>query len=99
MPGRASWNGRWSGESKNHAVVRELSDEDLVRLFAGCSGTDASQWRRSWAHRWSDGWMAEVSARVVPAGEELAKSVGFNGYDWMVDNILATGSPYGEVTS
>jgi hypothetical protein len=99
MPGRASWNGRWSGESKNYAVVRELSDEDLVRLFAGSSGTDASQWRRSWVHRWSDGWVAEVSARIVPPGEELPRSDGFHGYDWMIDNILRTDSPDGEVTS
>ena len=101
MPSRASWNGGWSGEDRNHAVVRELSDEQLAKLFAPAApeGFDLSKCRNIWTHRWSDGWVAQVSARVVPAGEELAKSDGFHGYDWMIDNILTTGTPYSEVTS
>lgn len=94
MPGRASWNGRWSGEGKNYTIVREVSDEQLAKLFFGTSNS-----LRVWTHRWSDGWLAEVTARVVSAGEELSKSDGFNGYDWMIDNILARGTLYGEVTS
>jgi hypothetical protein len=100
MPGRSSWDGGWSGEGKNYAVVRELSDEDLARLFDGVSkDTKLVECRRIWTHRWSDGWIAKVTAHLVSVGEELAKSDGFNGYDWMIDNILRTGSPYGEVTS
>lgn len=93
MPGRASWNGGWSGESRNYILVRELDDIAIARLL-GAAMTSAS-----WSHRWSDGWCAEVTARIVPAGEELPKSDGFCGYDWMVDNILRNGSPYGDVTS
>jgi hypothetical protein len=116
MPGRASWNGAWSGEGKNYSLVRELSDEDFARLFdlvpsgsptvVACSAVPglsatriAAKCLRVWSHRWSDGWVAEVTARVVPADEELAKSDGFCGYEWMVDNILSRGTPYGEVTS
>jgi hypothetical protein len=100
MPSRSSWDGRWSGDGKNYAVMRELSDEDLARLFDLASeNIDSATCCRVWRHRWSDGWIAEVAARVMPIGEELKKSDGFKGYDWMIDNILRTGSPYSEVTS
>lgn len=100
MPGRASWNGGWSGEGKNFAIVRDLSDEDLAKLFdLAPGGVDLTKCVRIWTHRWSDGWFAQIRARVVPSGEELAKSDGFHGYDWMIDNILANGDPHGEVTS
>lgn len=92
MPGRSSWDGRWSGEGRNYARVRDLSDDQVARL-------GISESPRYWTHRWSDGWVAEISARVVPAGEELAKSDGFNGYDWMIDNLIVRGTPHGEVTS
>lgn len=100
MPGRNSWNGKWSGEGRNHAIVRELSGDQVAKLFdVAPESFDLLKCRSSWTHRWSDGWMAEVIARVVPVTEALRKSDGFNGYDWMIDNILASGSPYGEVTS
>ena len=109
MPGRASWDGKWSGESKNYVVEREVSDADLAKVLLDPAAVeqfllapasiDLTKWRRVWTHRWSDGWLAEVTARVLPITEEPAKSDGFNGYDWMVDNILSRGTPYGEVTS
>lgn len=100
MPGRSSWNGGWSGEGRNYAVVRDLSDGDLARLFdVAPDGIYVAQCRRSWTHRWSDGWIAQVAVRVVPIGEELKKSDGFHGYEWMVDNILRKGDPHAEVTS
>ena len=100
MPGRSSWDGGWSGADKNYAVVRELSDADLSRLFDGKSaGVDLATCERVWTHRWSDGWTALVSARVVPARAKLKKSDGFNGYEWMIDNILRKGDPHAEVTT
>jgi hypothetical protein len=99
MPGRSSWDGRWSGEGKNYVIRRELSHDALARLFDAPSGVDLTACRRIWTHRWSDGWLAQIAARVVPAGEDLPKSDGFCGYDWMVENILRTGSPYSAVTS
>lgn len=100
MPGCPSWNGRWSGEGQNYFIVHDLSDDDLARLFELAPGSfDLTKCRRIWTHRWSDGWAAQVSARVMSADEDMSKSDGFNGYDWMVDNILRKGDPHGEVTS
>ena len=99
MPGRNSWDGKWSGESKNYSIVRELTGAEVAKLLELDPGEPDLSKRRSWKHCWSDGWCAEVSARIVHVLEELPKSDGFNGYDWMIDNILAKGTPYGEVTS
>jgi len=88
MPGsQPSWNGKWSGEGRNYAITRTLSDKAAEALFAGKA-------RPSWGHRWNDGWFASIEARVVPKGERLAKSEGFCGYEWMVANILDHGDTY-----
>ena len=81
MPGVASWNGRWSGESKRYAIVRTLPDAKVAALGLPTS----------YSHGWDDGWRASIAVRVVPMGERLPKSDGFCGYDWMVDNILQYG--------
>ena len=97
MPGRTSWNGGWSGEGKNYSIVRTLDNETASRLLATDYGHSA---QKSWSHQWSDGWCAVVTARVMLTDEREEKSDGFHGYDWMIDNILKTGSPYSsEVTS
>ena len=85
MPGRASWDNKWSGDSRNYALVRELDDT----LAAELDG-------RSWSYSWPDGWRAHVSARIVPVGEELNHSHGFHGYDWMVASILRHGTIYAD---
>lgn len=96
MPDRASWDGEWSGSDRNYAVVRELSDEQLGKLFDHAPrGFDLSRCRNIWTYRFPGGWAAQVSARVVLLDEELPRSDGFSGYEWMIDNILATGSPCG----
>ena len=99
MPGRPSWDNGWSG---NGVVVRELSDADVAELFDPASEAPAivdsvervaelTTRQRIWTHGWSDGRIAMVTARVVPLGEEPAESDGFNGYEWMIENILRTG--------
>ena len=85
MPNRASWNGKWSGEDRNYTLDRDLDDERAVQL----SG-------QSWSYGWPDGWCAEISARIVPAGEERKPSHGFDGYDWMVASILRYGKIYAD---
>lgn len=85
MPQRGSWDNKWSGESRNYTITRELDDHVAVKL----SG-------RSWSYGWPDGWSASVSARVVLAGEERKPSHGFNGYDWMVVSILAYDKIYAD---
>jgi hypothetical protein len=87
MPSRGSWNGEWSGAARNYVIVRSLPDIRVSELI----GTELS---RSWLHRWDDGWCAQITARVMARGERTPKSDGFSGYDWMVANILAHGSPY-----
>lgn len=96
MPGRSSWDGRWSGDGRNYTTVRSLTNEAAAKLFAVEGGFTA---HKSWTHRWSDGWCAQIEARIVRTGERLKKSDGFCGYSWMVDNIIRTGTPYAEVTS
>lgn len=85
MPGRASWDGRWSGEGSNYALVRELDDARAGQVDG-----------RSWSYGWPDGWRAEVTARVVQDGETLKPSHGFNGYEWMVESILRHGRIYAD---
>jgi len=80
MPNKGSWNGKWSGEDRNFTLDRDLDDERAIQL----SG-------KSWSYGWPDGWRAEISARVVPTGEERKPSHGFNGYDWMAASILRYG--------
>jgi hypothetical protein len=88
MPGRNSWNGRWSGESTHYAIVKSLPDAQANALLDGKN-------RESWGYNFGDGWFASVEAREVPKGERLRKSAGFCGYDWMVQSILADGEIYG----
>lgn len=84
MPGVASWNGRWTGEGRKYFIIKSLPLSQIEKL--GLNGKT-----NSWYHRWSDGWAAEVTARVLNKGERPGKSDGFSGYDWMVENILGYG--------
>ena len=77
MPGKNSWDGKWSGDDRNFTIVRNVDDDQAIELDG-----------RSWSYGWPDGWRAEVSARVVREGEVLKPSHGFHGYDWMVESIL-----------
>ena len=87
MPGRGSWNGRWSGEDRNYIIVRDFGAKTLALLLEGAT-------TQTWTHAWSDGWCATITGRVMERGERAPKSDGFCGYDWMVDNIIRYGSPY-----
>ncbi len=86
MPGRNSWDGQWSGESRNYTLVRDLDEAKAAQIDG-----------RSWSYGWPDGWRAEVSARVVQEAEELKPSHGFHGYDWMVASILRYDKIYADL--
>lgn len=94
MPGVASWNGRWSGEGKLYAVVRNFGSSQKTRAWLGKVVADGP-----YRYHWSDGWAAKVDVREVEPseGRKLAKaSSGFCGYEWMIDSILQYGHIYAD---
>lgn len=82
MPCNNAWDGRWSGEGRDYLLYTQLSAAALDALMQG-------ERELSWSHSFGDGWVAQVTARVMNPGEKRKKSAGFCGYDWMVSNILA----------
>ena len=87
MPGRNSWNGRWSGEDRLYAVVKNMGKtKKAAERSAKIIGSHGYSFR--------DGWHACVSVKEVDA-KQAAKirrnSAGFCGYNWMVDSILTCG--------
>jgi hypothetical protein len=92
MPGKASWDGHWSGEGKHYARVQTITNKAAVKLFGSdWNHRPAEDTRRSFSYNWSDGWSAQVTVRIMFAGEKARKSDGFAGYDWMIDSILRHG--------
>lgn len=85
MPGRASWDGKWSGESRLYVVVQSFRDEAKANtILAG----------GPYSYRWPDGWAARVSVKEVTPVEAralLKRSDGFCGYGWMVERIISHG--------
>lgn len=93
MPNNNAWNGRWSGEGRCYARIKNLgrtkkAEAKAAKLIAG----------GSYYYNFGDGWGASVSVREVTAAEAAKirrKSAGFCGYDWMIDSIMC----YGEITT
>lgn len=85
MPGKGSWNNKWSGDEHTYLLVRDV-DTALASQLDG----------QTWSYGWPDGWRAEVRARVLPEDETLRPSRGFCGYDWMVSSILQYGKIYAD---
>lgn len=88
MPGKASWNGRWSGEGRPYVRVRNIDKKTAKNARLQDTGVT------SYDYRWDDGWCACISAERIDSktAARLRKmSVGFYGYDWMIDSILMRG--------
>ncbi len=89
MPNVGSWNGRWSGEGRCDTRIRRFgrskaTKEQATKILA----------EGSYYYNFGDGWGATVSVREVTAAEANKierKSVGFCGYDWMIDPIIRDG--------
>lgn len=82
MPHSGSWNGKWSGEGR--AYIRVKCDRDVPKAL----------WDNDYYYRWDDGWEACVSVRHMPSVEARKlerKSVGFCGYDWMINSLIMRG--------
>src|SRR6478736_5138864 len=93
MPNVGSWNGKWSGEGRKYYKVRKVSASYMKK----------QEWfkellekgRDSWYHSWNDGWGANVIVEIIDsntARKRRKESVGFAGYEWMIDNIIYYGS-------
>jgi len=81
MPNVGSWNGKWTGEDRVYAKVRN------AKQYPNCK-------EDSYYYSFGDGWGANVEVRkvtIVEANKYIKKSVGFSGYDWMIDSILECG--------
>lgn len=82
FPHVGSWDGKWSGEGKLYARVYknvEVPKERVGKVFT---------------YRWDDGWEAWVEVVQVDSKEAnriRKKSVGFCGYDWMIESIIRFG--------
>jgi hypothetical protein len=87
MPSNNSWNGKWSGDKRLYARVRNV----------GTSKTARAKWEKligQHTHSFGDGWVACVTVREVTtsAARKLRKdSQGFCGYEWMIDAIARYG--------
>ena len=94
IPGRASWNGRWSGEETVYAIVKPIGRSRSARAKA-----DELLSKRYFSHSWSDGWRASITVTETDgcgARKMRKRSKGFCGYDWMVTEIILYGDirPY-----
>lgn len=81
MPGRSSWDGRWSGEDRCYVIVRSVKAP-----LPGLIGYHT--------YAWSDGWCASVEVEIVDhrkAAKLRRRSAGFCGYDWMIESLLIDG--------
>jgi hypothetical protein len=84
MPNIGSWNGKWSGEERYYARVYILGDEKAKKILE----------KGYYHYDFGDGWAAGIDVRKVDSKEAAKlrkKSVGFDGYDWMIDSIIDNG--------
>jgi hypothetical protein len=83
MPNVGSWNGKWSGEGREYNVVRRYGakDERVSKILE----------KGSYYYDFGDGWGANISVERIANGREAKKekkkSMGFCGYEWMIDSI------------
>lgn len=85
MPNVNTWNGHWSGEGKRYYSRRTVkaAQDPENKLDSGY-----------FYYNFGDGWGAGVITKRVTAAEAnraMKKSAGFQGYDWMIDEILTYG--------
>lgn len=86
MPGRNTWNGRWSG------------DEDLFVVIKNFRKPPTAFKLGYYSYNFGDGWQAAINVQEVtsPAARKMRKqSKGFCGYEWMIDSIIRDGQIYG----
>ena len=87
MPSNNAWDGHWSGEDKIYAKIVHLETKPKSTYYCYAFG---------------DNWVAGIT--VTPVNSTTArlirkKSIGFCGYDWMVDSIIQHGKITTEVNN
>ena len=93
MPNVGSWNGKWTGAERLYVRIFNFTQR------YGSSKTAKEKAKSileggSYYYNFGDGWGANVSVREVKSREATklkTKSVGFCGYEWMIDSILQYG--------
>lgn len=84
MPGRNTWNGKWTGDKELYAKVRNVPPDETAVILEEVN----------FQYRWSDGWCANVEVKEVSKTEAnriRRNSQGFCGYEWMIDSIIKLG--------
>ena len=86
MPNNNAWNGKWTGEGKCYARVKSFSSRELKEKLTKLVGNHY--------YNFGDGWGANVQVKIVTSEEKrklLKQTIGFCGYDWMIDSLLSHG--------
>lgn len=86
MPNVNTWNGKWTGEGRYYALIKNLGKSKSARELE-----EKILSKKSFGYDFGDGWFARIDVRRVSGREVTAirkKSVGFCGYEWMVDSIV-----------
>lgn len=86
-----SWNSVDTGDKQNHFVVRRMSDKEYLSRFSEIIPKGE---RKFFHYDFGDGWSVNVIAEVVDSKEarqRKAKSNGFRGREWMIDEIFKYG--------
>lgn len=82
MPCCNTASGRWSGEGEYYALFRNIKS------------VPENARNGSFRYNFGDGWVAEVSTRLVTSAEASKlkkKSKGFCSYEWMAESIISRG--------
>lgn len=89
MPGRNTWNGRWSGDECLYAKVKVFGTSKKAKAKAAEILTGGPYF-----YSWPDGWRARIDVKEVK-GREITemrrKTRGFCGYEWMINSIYNKG--------
>lgn len=86
MPHSGSWDGKWTQEGKLHCVTRKYN--------AASDVPDKVLSTQDYYYDFGDGWGASISCSEISAAERQSyrrRSMGFCGYEWMVNEIEAYG--------
>lgn len=88
MPNVKSWNGRWSGDGKLFARVKSFGGKKATETAVNILK------KGYFRYDFGDGWSAGVGVKKIDKTEAARirrKSVGFSGYDWMIESIILRG--------